>query len=130
MKNDHGIVYLVGAGPGAPGLITVKGLECLRKADVIIYDRLIDDSLLEEARPRAEKIYVGATHGVFAGQALENLRKAPIDEVVVTDTIPLNAKAKEASGVKVLTVSNMLGEAIKRIHRNESVSGLFDNYSP
>ncbi len=55
----HGKVYLVGAGPGAPGLITVKGLECLRKADVVIYDRLIDDSLLEESPSKAERIYVG-----------------------------------------------------------------------
>jgi ribose-phosphate pyrophosphokinase len=77
----------------------------------------------------AEKIYIGATHGVFAGQALENLQQAPIDEVVVTDTIPLDENAKKIGSIKVLTVSDVLGEAIKRIHRNESVSGLFDNYN-
>jgi len=55
----QGKVYLVGAGPGDPGLITVKGLDCLRHADVIIYDRLVEESLLNEARPEAEKIYVG-----------------------------------------------------------------------
>ena len=76
----------------------------------------------------AEKIYVGATHGVLAGQALERLGQAPIDEVVVTDTIPLGEKAKELGSIKVLTVSAMLGEAIKRIHRDESVSSLFDNW--
>jgi ribose-phosphate pyrophosphokinase len=76
----------------------------------------------------AEKMYVGATHGVLAGQALELLRKAPIDEVVVTDTIPRREDAKELGNVKVLTVSSMLGEAIKRIHRNESVSSLFENF--
>jgi uroporphyrinogen III methyltransferase/synthase len=69
-----GTVYLVGAGPGEPGLITVKGLGCLRKADVIIYDRLIDDSLLEEAPPKAEKIYVGKGRGCHAmGQKEINL---------------------------------------------------------
>ena len=73
----------------------------------------------------AEKIYIGATHGVFAGQALERLKKAPIDEVVVTDTIPLTQEAQDCGDIKVLTVSSMLGEAIKRIHRNESVSNLF-----
>lgn len=57
----RGKVYLVGAGPGDPGLLTVKGLDCLRRADVIIYDRLLDDSLLSEARSDAEKIYVGKT---------------------------------------------------------------------
>jgi uroporphyrin-III C-methyltransferase len=54
-----GKVYLVGAGPGDPGLITVKGLGCVQQADVIIYDRLVDESILNEARRKAEKIYVG-----------------------------------------------------------------------
>ena len=54
-----GKVYLVGAGPGDPGLLTVKGLECLKQADVIVYDRLFDVSLFELARPDVEKIYVG-----------------------------------------------------------------------
>jgi uroporphyrinogen III methyltransferase/synthase len=52
-------VYLVGAGPGDPGLITVKGLACLRQANVVIYDRLIDESILREAPADSEKIYVG-----------------------------------------------------------------------
>ena len=75
----------------------------------------------------ADKIYVGATHGVFAPQALERLANAPIDQVVVTDTIPQNEKSKKISNIKVLSVAAMLGEAIKRIHRNESVSNLFNN---
>ncbi len=58
-----GKVYLVGAGPGDPGLISVKGLEFLKKADVIIYDRLLDDRLLDLAAPTAEKIYVGKAMG-------------------------------------------------------------------
>jgi len=73
----------------------------------------------------AKKIYVGATHGVFAGQALERIGETSIDEVVVTDTIPLMKQARELDIFKVLSVSSMLGEAIKRIHRNESVSSLF-----
>lgn len=76
----------------------------------------------------ASKIFIGATHGVFAGPALERLKEAPVDEIVVTDTIPLCKKVKETSNIKVLTVSAMLGEAIKRIHKNESVSSLFNNF--
>jgi len=49
MKEPKGKVYLVGAGPGDPGLITVKGLECIRKADVIIYDYLASPSFLKYA---------------------------------------------------------------------------------
>jgi uroporphyrinogen III methyltransferase/synthase len=52
-------VYLIGAGPGDPGLITVRGKERLSGADVVLYDRLIGDELLEAARPGAEMIYVG-----------------------------------------------------------------------
>jgi ribose-phosphate pyrophosphokinase len=76
----------------------------------------------------AEKVYVGATHGVLAGQALERLGQSPIEEIVVTDTIPLTERAKKLNNIKVLTVSAMLGEAIKRIHRDESVSSLFNNF--
>ncbi|MBN1391420.1 MAG: ribose-phosphate pyrophosphokinase [Sedimentisphaerales bacterium] len=77
----------------------------------------------------AEKIYVGATHGVFAGEALELLSKAPIDEVVVTDTISQTEETRnQLRSIKVLSVSMMLGEAIKRIHKNESVSNLFEDF--
>ncbi len=54
-----GMAYLVGAGPGRPDLITVRGLALLRAADVVIYDRLIPHDLLDEVRPQAEKIFVG-----------------------------------------------------------------------
>ncbi|MBN2137237.1 MAG: ribose-phosphate pyrophosphokinase [Sedimentisphaerales bacterium] len=74
----------------------------------------------------AKKIYICATHGVFAGQALERLSQAPVDEIVVTDTIPLTEEASKVGNIKVLSVAAMLGEAIKRTHRNESVSSLFN----
>jgi ribose-phosphate pyrophosphokinase len=75
----------------------------------------------------AEKVYIGATHGVFATKAFDRLAKSPIDQVVVTDTIPQDQMSKKISNIKVLSVAAMLGEAIKRIHRNESVSNLFNN---
>ncbi len=58
-----GKVYLVGAGPGDPGLITMTGLGRLSEADVIIYDRLVNPRLLEEAEPEAELIYMGKIAG-------------------------------------------------------------------
>jgi uroporphyrinogen III methyltransferase/synthase len=56
-----GKVYLIGAGPGDPDLITLKGLERLKKADVVVYDRLVDESILNYAKSASEKIYVGKT---------------------------------------------------------------------
>lgn len=58
-----GFVYLTGAGPGDPRLITVRGLETIRAAEVLVYDRLVADELVAEAPPHAERIYVGKACG-------------------------------------------------------------------
>ena len=56
---EKGKVYLIGAGPGDKGLITVKGLECLKATDVVVYDNLASNSLLNEVSEEAELIYLG-----------------------------------------------------------------------
>ena len=61
-----GTVTLVGAGPGDPGLITVRGLEAIREADVIVYDRLVSEELLKAAKPGCELIYAGKASGKHA----------------------------------------------------------------
>ena len=58
-----GMVYLIGAGPGAPGLITLKAIECIKEADVVVYDYLANKRFLEYAGKRAEIIYVGKQGG-------------------------------------------------------------------
>ncbi|MGA2959918.1 MAG: uroporphyrinogen-III C-methyltransferase, partial [Thermodesulfobacteriota bacterium] len=58
-----GKVYLIGAGPGDPGLITVKGLACLEKADVVVYDYLANEKLLRHVKEGAERVYVGKKGG-------------------------------------------------------------------
>lgn len=106
----------------------VKGRNIVMCDDIIATGGTVCSAAKLVKERGAEKIYVGATHGVFAGEALKLLSKAPIDEVVVTDTIPESENAKKLRNIKVLTVSKMLGEAIKRIHKNESVSNLFEDF--
>jgi len=72
----------------------------------------------------AKEIFVGVTHGVLCGPAIERLKASPIREVIITDSIPLRPE-QALSKIRVLSVAPLLGEAIKRIHRNESVSRLF-----
>jgi ribose-phosphate pyrophosphokinase len=72
----------------------------------------------------AKEIHAAATHGVFAGRATELLAAAPINSVVITDSIPLTA-ARQLPKIRVLTVASLLGEAIRRIHHHQSVSAIF-----
>ena len=73
----------------------------------------------------ARDIFVAATHGLLVGSAVQRLEEAPIRQVLLTDTIPLRAEQRLLK-IKVQSVASLLGEAIKRIHRNESVSRLFN----
>lgn len=72
-----GFVYLIGAGPGDPGLITVKGRECIARADVVIYDYLANEGLLAHAAPGAERIYAGKVGGAH------NREQRQINELLV-----------------------------------------------
>ncbi|MFP4214302.1 MAG: ribose-phosphate diphosphokinase [Planctomycetota bacterium] len=74
----------------------------------------------------AGQVLVGATHPVLCGPAVQRLQEAPIDEIVVTDTVPVAQETIDALGnLKILSVSALIGETIHRIHNNESVSSLF-----
>src|SRR3954470_12823821 len=75
MDRILGKVFLVGAGPGDPGLITLRGAECLRAADVVLYDYLVSPLLLSLAPPIAEKVCLGRHgHGRLMEQAEVNMR--------------------------------------------------------
>ncbi|MBN1943941.1 MAG: ribose-phosphate pyrophosphokinase [Phycisphaerae bacterium] len=74
----------------------------------------------------AKHVLLGATHGVLCAPAAQRLHDSAIDEIVVTDTIPVPQEKIDAIGkIRVLSVSALMGEAIHRIHNNESVSSLF-----
>jgi len=104
---------------------SVEGCNVLMCDDIIATAGTICTAAELVRQRGAKSVRVGVTHGVFAPPALERIAKAPIDEVVVTNTIPLTEEAKKINKIKVLSVAGMLGEAIKRIHRDESVSSLF-----
>lgn len=104
---------------------TVKGNK------VIILDDMIDTAgtiiqaanALDEAG--ATEVSVCCTHPVLSGHAIERIEKSNIREVIVTDTIPLQERAKACDRITVLSVAGLLSEAVKRIYYNESVSSLF-----
>ncbi len=104
---------------------SVEGCNVLMCDDIVATAGTICTAAELVRQRGAKSVRVGVTHGVFAPPALERIVAAPIDEVVVTNTIPLTEEAKKIGKIKVLSVAGMLGEAIKRIHRDESVSSLF-----
>jgi len=73
----------------------------------------------------ATKVVACCTHPVLSGQAVEKINQSALQDLVVTDTIPLTKEAQSCSKIVVLSVAELLGEAIKRIHSNDSVSSLF-----
>jgi ribose-phosphate pyrophosphokinase len=76
-------------------------------------------------RAGAPTVFACATHAVLSGPAIERLAKSRIDELVVTDTIPLRSEARSLSKIHVLSVATLLGEAIRRTHEEASISSLF-----
>ena len=103
----------------------VKGRTCL------LIDDLIDTAgtLVKTANALLENgavgVYACASHPVLSDPAVENLTKSPIIEVVVTNTIPLTAAAKQEPKIKVLSIAGLIGRAIQSIHEETSVSKLF-----
>ena len=73
----------------------------------------------------AKKVYGCATHPVLSGPAIERIESCPMETLVVTNTIPLNEKAKRCKKILVLSIAELLGETIKRIYHSDSVSTLF-----
>ncbi|WP_138976628.1 ribose-phosphate pyrophosphokinase [Photobacterium damselae] len=101
--------------------------------DCIIVDDMIDTggTLCEAAEALkergAKRVFAYATHPVFSGTAAQNIRESVIDEVIVTDSIPLQKELAETGKVSVLTLSGMLAEAIRRISNEESISAMFEH---
>ena len=103
----------------------VKGKTCLIVDDIIDSGGTIVNSAKVLKEKGAKEVHVYVTHGVLSGDAVKKIHKSEIKKLIVTDTIDNKDKIKKASNIEVLTISNLMGEAIKRISNSTSVSDLF-----
>ena len=98
---------------------------------VLILDDIIDTAgtlskTVEALRAEgAQRILAAGVHGVLSGPALQRIEQSPLEQVLITNTTPVEEKLQKSSKLRSLSVAPLLGEAIRRIHENSSVSSLF-----
>ncbi len=103
----------------------VKGRDALLLDDMIDTAGTITKAVDAIKRNGAKKVMAACSHAVLSGPAIKRLNESELDKVVVTNTIAMDGKQKECPKLKVLTVAPLIGEAIKRIHDESSLSSLF-----
>jgi ribose-phosphate pyrophosphokinase len=103
----------------------VKGKPCIIIDDMIDTAGTLAGAAKALVEHGATRVVACATHGVLSGPAIQRIVDSPLDEVVVTDTIPLSEAAKACPKIRQVSIARLLGEAIKRIHSSDSVSSLF-----
>jgi len=104
----------------------VEGKTCIVVDDMIDTAGTICNGAEALIRKGAAGVYLGATHGIFSGKAYERIAAAPIKSCIVTNTIAIDPEVAKRSNITVLSVAPMFAEAIRNVHTNKSVSGLFD----
>ena len=103
----------------------VEGRTCILQDDIIDTAGTITKGASALKANGASRIIACAVHGVLSGPAIERIEKSPIDKLIVTNTIPLSSAGAACNKVVVLSVARLLGQAIKSIHEETSVSSLF-----
>jgi ribose-phosphate pyrophosphokinase len=103
----------------------VEGRTCILQDDIIDTAGTITKGALALKENGAARVFACAVHGVLSGPAVDRIEKSPIDQLIVTNTIPLSPAGEACSKIKVLSVARLLGQAIKSIHEETSVSSLF-----
>ena len=103
----------------------VKGKQCIIVDDMIDTAGTLTGAAKALMDYGATRVVACATHGVLSGPAIQRIMESPLDEVVVSDTIPLSPAARTCAKIKQVSMARLLGEAIKRIHSSDSVSSLF-----
>ncbi len=130
-KLDTGLAIIDKRRP-APGksqvmnvIGSVKGKTCVIVDDIIDSGGTIVNAASALKKRGAKEVHVYVTHAVLSGEAVDKIKKSKIKNLVVTDTIDSSDKSKKARNIEVLTISNLLAEAMKRISNSTSVSDLF-----
>jgi ribose-phosphate pyrophosphokinase len=103
----------------------VKGKVCMLVDDMVDTAGTLTNAARALIDAGASKVAACCTHAVLSGPAIDRLNASPIDELIVTDTVPLKANAVGNKKIKVISVAPILAEAIRRIYTNDSVSALF-----
>ena len=103
----------------------VKGKTCILVDDIIDSGGTIVNAATALKKRGAKDVHVYVTHGVLSGEAVKKIKKSNIKNLVITDTINNSEKVKNVRNIEVLTISHLVGEAIKRISNSTSVSDLF-----
>jgi ribose-phosphate pyrophosphokinase len=103
----------------------VKGRTCLIIDDIIDTAGTLVKTADALVSAGAEKVYACASHPVLSGPAIERISKSKLEQVIVTNTIPLTGAGKSEPKIKVLSIAGLLGRAIQSIHEETSVSSLF-----
>ncbi len=103
----------------------VAGRTCVIADDIIDTAGTIQKAAQALKNSGAERVLACAIHGVLSGPAIDRIEKAPIDKLLITNTIPLTADRAKCQKIVVLSVARLLGQAIRSIHEETSVSSLF-----
>jgi ribose-phosphate pyrophosphokinase len=103
----------------------VKGRTCILQDDIIDTAGTIQKAATALKDNGAERVLACAVHGVLSGPAIERIERSPIDQLIVTNSIPLGSAAQQCKKIVVLSVARLLGQAIRNIHEETSVSSLF-----
>jgi ribose-phosphate pyrophosphokinase len=103
----------------------VEGRTCIIQDDIIDTAGTIVKAAQALVEGGASRVFAAAVHGVLSGPAIAKLEQAPIEKVIITNTIPLKPEAEGSKKIVVLSVARLLGQAIKSIHEETSVSSLF-----
>jgi ribose-phosphate pyrophosphokinase len=103
----------------------VEGRTCILQDDIIDTAGTIQKAATALKNAGAERVLACAVHGVLSGPAIERIEHAPVDQLIVTNTIPLRGEAQNCKKIVVLSVARLLGQAIRSIHEETSVSSLF-----